>query len=141
MKRRSPIHVLAKAVLVVLAAGCGTAAGGLLAVAFSEITAPGAGFDVLFPLLVLGVGGSVAGVFAELAVLFKVPRISRERAMGYLTPAIGLGLLAGLGFVAAPSGGAWVAGAVAGLPLLMLIGLLLGSSLAYGRRDIEGRDR
>ena len=137
MSRSGPIPALFKALLVVLATAAGAAAGGLTGMAYAMIAMPNAGLESIAPFVICTFVGSVAGAFAQLAVLFKILRVNPDRARALAAVALLLLVLGAGSCVAAisPPDSALATAGTALLPLGVLAVVVTGSSLAYGRTD------
>lgn len=128
-----PVCALVKAILVVVAAGAGAGAGSALGGVYVDLLMPNAGLDALGPLLFGTLAGSVLGVFATLAAMFKVPRLQREYAAWFIAVALGLVLLWLLGYIGSeplhqPT---WTVAALGGPPVALLIGVVVSASLLF----------
>lgn len=136
MTTSSAARGLIKAVLVVAATAAGATTGGLLGMAYVLLLMPNAGLEGILPFAFGVLLGAAVGCLMELAVLFKVPRLDR----GQMTWVVWVGavslVLGGIGFTvvwASDTDVGWAALLQVLLPLSLLMGVVGGSSVLYGR--------
>lgn len=130
-----PLNIVAKVTLVVLATAAGAATGAMLGLAYTTAFMPNAELEGVVPPVVGAFAGAATGTFVALTVLFKVPRVRRERATVWTAVAMGLVVLGLLGWLAGPDAAdvSWATLARAALPLGALIATTVLTSRIYGR--------
>lgn len=142
MTRSRILRGVARALIVMVSVACGVGAGVFVGIAYVGAFMPNAELEGVVPPVVGGGLGSIAGAFVALAVLFKVRRVEREWATMLGVVAAALMVVGSLGYLGTRGGQSadvlYVLAAL--LPLGVLLALMIGSSLALGRRDSSGAD-